>query len=198
MTLKCVVKLTSVNNLSDARYAAGMGVEMLGFDLNPNSPRWLPPEQFEAITGWVSGVKLVGELSDTSQVKLTEITQNYKLDMIQCTVSDHSEIPETELPLLLKLDPFSSPQVSSQLKTYDKMARYFLLPQSEGGLPEKEIIEWAAQYPIILEGNFTPQRCEYWLNKGVIGFSLSGGDEIKPGYKDFDDLADILEFLELD
>ena len=32
----------------------------------------------------------------------------------------------------------------------------------------------------------------------VRGISLQGGDEIKPGLKDFDELADILEALEID
>jgi phosphoribosylanthranilate isomerase len=33
---------------------------------------------------------------------------------------------------------------------------------------------------------------------GVHGLALDGGDEIKPGLRDFDQLADILESLELD
>ena len=32
----------------------------------------------------------------------------------------------------------------------------------------------------------------------VKGISLKGGEEIRPGYKDFDELADILEALEIE
>ena len=33
---------------------------------------------------------------------------------------------------------------------------------------------------------------------GLFGISLEGGEEIKPGLKDFDELADILEELEVE
>jgi phosphoribosylanthranilate isomerase len=33
---------------------------------------------------------------------------------------------------------------------------------------------------------------------GLYGFALDGGDEIKPGLRDFDQLAAILESLELE
>jgi len=32
----------------------------------------------------------------------------------------------------------------------------------------------------------------------IYGIALKGGEEITPGYKDFDELADILEKLELE
>ena len=66
MTLRTLVKISSVNNLSDARYAAGMGVELMGFNLDESSGNIVAPEQFRAITGWISGVKLVGEITDTN------------------------------------------------------------------------------------------------------------------------------------
>ena len=32
--LKTLIKVSNINNLSDARYCAGMGVEMLGFSMD--------------------------------------------------------------------------------------------------------------------------------------------------------------------
>ena len=41
MGLKTLVKVSEVNNLSDARYCAGMGVEMIGFSLDENHPKFI-------------------------------------------------------------------------------------------------------------------------------------------------------------
>jgi phosphoribosylanthranilate isomerase len=35
-------------------------------------------------------------------------------------------------------------------------------------------------------------------SSSISGIALKGGDEIKPGYKDFDALADILEAIEVE
>jgi phosphoribosylanthranilate isomerase len=41
MGLSIPVIVNSVNNLSDARYAAGMGVEFMGFEVDEDSDRYL-------------------------------------------------------------------------------------------------------------------------------------------------------------
>ena len=53
--LKTKVKVSSIENLSDARYCAGMGVEWLGF------PLAMPVEKLEEIRNWLAGVQIVGE-----------------------------------------------------------------------------------------------------------------------------------------
>ena len=60
MALKTFVKISSVNNLSDARYCAGMGVDIIGFDLHEGSDHYVSPSKFKEIERWISGVKLAG------------------------------------------------------------------------------------------------------------------------------------------
>ncbi len=60
MALITSVIVNGVNNLSDARYCAGMGVDMIGFNLDESQPGFMPAADLQDIAGWVAGVKLVG------------------------------------------------------------------------------------------------------------------------------------------
>ena len=73
MGLKTLVKVGEVSNLSDARYCAGMGVELIGFNLDKSSANYVSIETFTAITGWIEGVEFVAEFENSS---LEEILRN--------------------------------------------------------------------------------------------------------------------------
>lgn len=201
MALQSLVKISSVNNLSDARYAAGMGVEMLGFDLDPVSDNFISPEQFNAITSWVSGVKLVGELGSGFQSFSHPPSDQYKLDYIQVDATvELSLIPEFHLPLIIKISQPDQSVISETLEKFAQPTAWFLLEPDNP--MSNELLEWcslqAAEYPIILGSNISVENVQQLLRSGFRGISLRGGHEIRPGYKDFDELADILEVLEVD
>ena len=65
MALKTTVKVSKVNNLSDARYCAGMGVNQLGFNIEPDHENYTDPKSFKELADWVSGVEFVGEIEIT-------------------------------------------------------------------------------------------------------------------------------------
>jgi phosphoribosylanthranilate isomerase len=64
---------------------------------------------------------------------------------------------------------------------------------------ESIINVFSNQINLFLGAGITPENanslCEL---PGLYGFALDGGDEIKPGLRDFDQLAAILESLELE
>ena len=53
MSLKTLVKVGGVTNLSDARYCAGMGVAILGFCPEPSRPDYVDLDKFKEITNWI-------------------------------------------------------------------------------------------------------------------------------------------------
>ena len=57
---------------------------------------------------------------------------------------------------------------------------------------------FAADFPLILACCITENNVHRIIDSGVKGIGLKGGDEIRPGYKNFDELADILEAIEVD
>ena len=207
MALKTLVKISSVNNLSDARYCAGMGVTALGFDINPNSPGYISPEKFEEITGWVSGVQFVGELNgDISTQNINDLLQNYSLDYIE--VSNKQLLPALaamNVPVVFKLDlsEFSNGEALEELlKSTKSDIKYYLLESSQNSDNQhiiNRLLTQSSDYPIFLGVGVTPENVLQLIDSNPIkGIALKGGDEQRPGYRDFDDLADVLEVLEVD
>src|SRR3954471_11542104 len=105
MALKTLVKASEVNNLSDARYCAGMGVEMLGFCLDENHPKFIELARLREISVWVSGVKTVGEFTGDNVLNINYLAEQLNLDFIQLnhTIEPH-HIQELKRPVILKLD----------------------------------------------------------------------------------------------
>ncbi len=61
------------------------------------------------------------------------------------------------------------------------------------------IEQLAARFPVILGFGINRENViELVETTGIKGLALQGGDEIRPGYREFDDLADMLELLEVD
>jgi phosphoribosylanthranilate isomerase len=64
---------------------------------------------------------------------------------------------------------------------------------------ESSINPFLNQLNVFLGAGITPANaCSLSELPGLYGFALDGGDEIKPGLRDFDQLAAILESLELE
>ncbi len=95
-----IIKLSSITNLHDARFGAGMGTVldmMIGFSLNPKSENYVTEQDFVQISGWITGCKIVVELeNEKTQLEINEeankILSNpdYKVDFVQ--VSSHSDL----------------------------------------------------------------------------------------------------------
>lgn len=83
MALITKVKAGSVSSLSDARYFAAMGVDWLGFDVNPNSESYVSPELYKNIAGWVAGPKRVIEISGGQVNHVDQLIEDYSPDAIQ-------------------------------------------------------------------------------------------------------------------
>ena len=76
--LKTLVKVSAITNLSDARYCAGMGVDLLGFPLGKISI-----DQFTEIRNWLAGVQIVGEFSTNDAAEIKAKVAEYKPDVLE-------------------------------------------------------------------------------------------------------------------
>ncbi len=186
MALRTLVKVGEITNLSDARYCAGMGVDMLGFNLNPGSETYVSPEQFKEMTNWVSGVRLVGEFGDATPEFIEKALEQYELDMIQVQTSNYST--NTGLPLILEINDLQEVENISNPGEIE----YFLLEHSAQFIDN-------LGYPVLLGNDLEVDEVLTIIESTSIrGIALKGSFEEKPGFKDYDQLADILEALETD
>lgn len=197
MALKTFVKVSGINNLSDARYCSGMEVDQLGFSIQEGSAKYTDPDKFKEIKGWLSGVAYVGEIEADSTKDISEIVRDYELDALQVANAQQvMEAQATGLPVILKTDvSMITMELLASLK--DKVS-YFLIDSVYEGQVSPDILALTGQYPIALGYGFDAKTVESLAKSGIKGIALKGGDEISPGLRDFDEMMDILEALEID
>jgi phosphoribosylanthranilate isomerase len=203
MGLQLPVKISGVNNLSDARYCAGMGVQWVGFCLDESAAAYLPAAKVTEIAGWLAGVAFIGELGSNDIP--TDITA-YPLNYLQTDAPEKlAQLSNYQLPLILRLTADTVeelPNAASAMATYRTSVDFFLL---EGNLnPDALEVQTALRnicekYRVVLG---LPFRAEVVSEQLAViqpyGIALEGGFEIKPGLKDFDEIAAILEALEVE
>ncbi|MFD2200633.1 phosphoribosylanthranilate isomerase [Shivajiella indica] len=207
MALKTFVKISSVNNLSDARYCSGMQVNLMGFNLEESNKNYTSPEKFKEITAWLSGLEFVGEfelnhperiltvIKDYPEIQHIQIQEEIHLKMLVNTglgliyknqISTAEDLDE----LILKAPSFKDHGVKLLLVSADL--------EIDGEIKSK-IKSLAEICQVLLGFGFSADTVEELIKEtGVQGIEMEGGEEIKPGLKDFDELAEILEALEVE
>ncbi len=80
MSLRTFVKIGSVNNLSDARYCAGMAVDLIGFNIDPETEGSVTPSFFREITEWIAGVGFVGEFEIDNARIICDAIKDYQVE----------------------------------------------------------------------------------------------------------------------
>jgi phosphoribosylanthranilate isomerase len=200
MALKTLVKVSNITNLSDARYCAGMGVEIIGFVMDKHSADYISPEKMKEIKSWVAGVLTVGETQSADYEEVKTFVQEYGIDILQ--ISDASLLPQISdlgKPIILKLD-FDSEYFEDYLERYSQFVEFFLVDGGElSDFARYTLKEYAFNYPIVLDFGVTVDSVNELLDEMHLhGIALKGSNEIRPGSKDYDELRDILEIIEID
>lgn len=191
MALKALVKVGNITNLSDARYCAGMGVELLGFVVIDDRENFINAKTYQEIRGWLSGVSVVAEAYGLTSSLSAAILENYVPDFIELSATDLAHLPgENETPLIVSVN--NQDDVVRTALWKNKIA-YLLLDPS---LVTKDFIATlAGEYAVLVKGD-TSKTLELLDQLPIKGITLLGSDEIKPGLKDYDHLSAVLEQLE--
>ena len=167
--LKTTVYVSDINNLSDARYCAGMMVDYLGFNIDK-----IGLDNFREITQWIEGT-IVAEFDVIQVNTINAIVEEFKLDYVALNSDSIPEGINTKMILI------SNTKIDCELQIIDNKS-----------------INTDSTTPLLVSGDFKPNEIDSILSqKNVKGICLKGGDEIRPGQKDFDELDDILESLEV-
>lgn len=183
MPLKTLVKVGSITNLSDARYCAGMGVDMLGFNVIETQPNYITPKSFQEIRGWITGPKIIAQITGLqSAVMLDAILEQYRPDLLELTSSEANLLGTIPLPyILIATKDTSIPAAATPA--------YVLVNEHD---------VYAGDIPTLLQITGTAQLDGALSDNQIHGIALEGGQEIRPGLKSYDELGDILEALETD
>jgi phosphoribosylanthranilate isomerase len=190
MSLKTKVKAGNITNLSDARYCAGMGVDWLGFPADS-----IDPKTFAEITGWVTGPQLVLELSADA---IPESLSEYAVDIIQVNYQhlQKSILFNHQLIVAVPLTDWNLAK-AELIKNKDRIQHILLLNLTGNKTEDVNILsEIAAHTDVLISLEACPYSLHEILDFPIAGINIAGNSELKPGLKDYTELADVLEQLE--
>jgi hypothetical protein len=105
MAEKFEIKINHLTSLHEARFAAGMGVAYIGFNVNPSEEDFITFEKQKTIFSWIDGVNAVAETGNWHYAeKLNEI-EPYAYNFVETSNPDSAEfiLRETDLGLIFTL-----------------------------------------------------------------------------------------------
>lgn len=213
MALKLPVLVRGINNLSDARYCAGMGADGLIFTLDPTLPGAVDVATVKELAGWVSGVELIGEFTPAvSYNTINEMATTCGLDRVllhydEATDAAFFEPSSLKLPVLVEVSPGYIVDDYEHECLVESLAEHFpqgfaLITDKLVGFTKpfwrKHLATVTMNQQLWVGGDLDISIVNQALGLGLAGFVLSGGEEIKPGLRDFTELEAIFEALETD
>ncbi len=198
MSLKYFVHVSSISNLSDARYCSGMMVNSLGFNLDENSKNKLEIESVKEICQWINGVKLVAEFNNSSEKHINGILEKEDFDAIQINYENNSNNINFDKNKVIIRIP--DPKLIKR-ETNDYLKKYFpdveiltidnLSPENIDCL---DLID--EKYMVLINPYDNIKSISIKLTNKNFGLLLQGSDEIRPGLKDYDGLSYLLESID--
>ncbi|WP_161887813.1 phosphoribosylanthranilate isomerase [Pontibacter russatus] len=205
MGLRTSVIVNGINNLSDARYCAGMGVDIIGFNLKLDDPERVKPEALKEIIGWVSGVHIAGEYTRARPEMINDMAEEFGLDYIQLdTPYLIDEIEEINRPVIQKIfinkDTVES-ELLEMMELYSPVVHAFIVYSDDFSSVDETNMKFlkslAKQFKVYIGFGIDKTNITAILTRiKPAGIGLHGGHEIKPGLKDFDELQEIFEEIE--
>ena len=203
MALKTKVKINRITNLTDARYCSGMYVDVLGFSLEDGNPHYISPSQFQEITGWISGTDYAAEFTDSDAFTIEKQLSDYPgITWIESSDLDTLfQLKSLGKKLIYRtaLDEVESILPKLALLNKDQIILHITSTENTLSIDNKLVIDkLASKVSLFLGFGINPENASSLAEiPGLAGLALDGGDEIKPGLRDFDHLGSILENLEL-
>jgi phosphoribosylanthranilate isomerase len=197
MPLKTLVKVGNISNLSDARYCAGMGAEMLGFAVIEGQNNFIQSKSYQEIRGWISGPSVVAEMYGiTPATNVDSIMADYAPDFLEVNLEDIGLLPDGKLPLIVSVDETTPAEDLIKLAFLKERIAFI---QVNGSAKSFEFIKkLSTQFPVLATVKSVDELNALLNTQAVSGISLNGSQEIKPGLKDYSHLANVLEILDSD
>lgn len=206
MSLALPVLVRGINNLSDARYCAGMGAQGLIFTLDPTLPGAVDAATVRELAGWVAGVDIIGEFGHVAGAEINRLVEECGLTGVLLRLDRNRQawpaglaVPALiEVPQTVIIDQAHyAAAIADLTASLPQGFAFFTTPPRPY---QADYAYWhtlARQAALWLAGPTDPTEAAD-LAQGVhpAGLLLAGGDEIKPGLRDFTELEAVFEALE--
>lgn len=183
-----IIKVCGITRAADVAAAAAAGVDWLGFNLWPQSKRFVTPELGRklAAEARAAGLKAVALLVKPSATEVADLWYGGTYDMLQLY-----EAPATLPADLLWIRPYAV-AANGEIQPPSRSATYDLIEtkvEGHGGAGER--FDWArlSSYqpprPTLVAGGITPDNVAELLRQfHPAGIDVASGVESAPGIKD--------------
>jgi phosphoribosylanthranilate isomerase len=206
MALSTLVKLSNVTNLTDARYAAGMGVSIIGFPIGEQLADGVTATKYQEITQWLSGMAYCGEFLSPGPELVESAVDAFGLAYVE--VAQPVVLPwlslNKNIKVILRLEYNAShmAQLQSIMRDQAERVDYFLLHGTADRLSDEDLVNLStlsAQGKVLLGLGLAPDDLLRVIDHvNPAGISINGAAEERPGFKDMSHLQAILEVLEVE
>jgi phosphoribosylanthranilate isomerase len=210
MDHKLNIKFGEVNNLSDARYASGMGAAFMGFNLSSPNPRYVDPDSMKEISNWAPGPAIVTEWDNESAEVIASACNRLGIEYVQLNKfnpvvtsalkADFCVIQNIDIPA-----EEHSGNLIQQVSEVNGLAMYYML--SFNSIDDQEkflskpgnellITELCRDQPVFLNFHFNAQNIVSLVEKyKPFGINFKGSAETKPGFQDYSVLNDLFDLV---
>ena len=198
MSLKYFVHVSTISNLSDARYCSGMMVDSLGYNLDENSNNILSIDSVKEISQWVNGVKFIAEFYNSSEEHINKILENEIFDAIQLNIENKiKNINFNDSKVLIRIsNPNEINENTNKFldENFPKTETLIIDNLSSESINNLGYLD--RKYMLIINPYEDISSLISKLEHKNFGLLLKGSNEIRPGLKDYDSLSEFLESID--
>tara|TARA_B100000945_G_scaffold291217_1_gene265569 strand:+ start:1506 stop:2111 length:606 start_codon:yes stop_codon:yes gene_type:complete len=198
MSLKYFVHVSSISNLSDARYCSGMMVDSLGYNFDENSNFKISTDTSNEISKWVNGVKFIAEFNNSSTKYINSILDSGFFDAIELNIENTIKgLNFNHKSIIVKIsDPNKiNYDINDFLSSNFPNVETLIIDNLN--LKNIEKLEYIdKKYMLIINPYNDFESILEFLDKYNYGLLLKGSSEIRPGLKDYDSISNILEKIQ--
>lgn len=185
----------SVNNLSDARYAAALGADYLSFNFDPHHPMSVTAASAKAMAQWVSGPLVGAELTrEHNSRNALDFVEILGLDLMIVSAEQAESMEESGVDFMVR-----HPSLNQDMLNYLNGLSHFkgILLVAEKAHLLDFADPWPEQTPVfVVLPELSADIVQWVLKRKPYGIALQGEMEDTPGYRDFEEVNAFFDQLE--
>jgi phosphoribosylanthranilate isomerase len=212
MSLITQLKFGEVDNLSDARFAAGQQADYIGFSFDVENEFYVEEDKAKEIIGWLEGPEIVAEFGYQSFEEVMHYIKTFGLKYVQLNATDnsfsHSQL-KNKAKIIQNIDlmDYRKPEeIKFFIEESYKSVTYFMLSLYDEEEYEEYFDDWENEkfvkeicndLNVILNFPFEADNARSIVKKfKPYAVNIYPGGEEEPGMKDFNDLIELVEELQ--
>jgi len=184
------LKISSITNLTDARFFSAIGANYLGFCFDVLNENNISIAKAKEIINWLHEPVIIGEFGyHQAQEEIQFIANEMELNEIQIPFL-HQQKQDLSFEKFLVIDDFQS-AVNNQQST-----DFLVLKIDISDCSNQELKHFIANNKVFIETDFTKENINTIINSlNPFGIQISCKKEEKTGFSVVDEYAEILEMI---